>query len=304
MFYYWAYGLSIRSEMYFPELMPIDYTESADVSLYFGKVPIHRDEKVDEANRNIYINNHCFKLLVPGIATYWAEGGANIIIEKVEDVDEREVRLFCLSNVFAAILNQRKIFPLHAAAIKIENHLVLICGHSGVGKSTLLASLLSKGFKIFSDDVCVPFITSSSKVYMHSSYPIMKLWKDTLSQFPHLGETNIQLRPDYDKYGIFFHNEFESIAVMPSFVFFLEKSKERKVLHCREIKGIELFKKLESNAYRSEYLGALDLKQSHFELFTSLANQLKGYVLERPENINTIVELSTKAEDIIRNKIE
>ncbi len=304
MFYYWAYGLTIRSEMYFPELMPIDYAESADVSLCFGKVPIHPDEKVDEANRNIYINNHCFKLVVPDVAAYWAEGGINIIIEKTEPVDERLVRLFCLSNVFAAILNQRKIFPLHAAAIKIEDHLVLICGHSGVGKSTLVASLLSKGYKIFADDVCVPFISPDGKVYMQSSYPMMKFWKDTLNLFPKLVEPNIQLRSDYDKHGIFFHDQFDRKALIPSVVFFLEKSTEKKDVYFRGIKGVELFQKLESNAYRGEYLGGLDLKQSHFELFTSLANQLKGYVLERPKDMNTIVKLSNQVEEIIRNELE
>ena len=301
MFYYWAYGLIIRSEMYFPELMPIEDIDSADVSIHFGQVSTHDKERGDKAIRNIFIDHNNFKLVVPDIATYWAERGSNIIVEKVEDVDEGIVRLFCLSNVFAAILFQRKIFPLHAAAIKIEDHLVLICGHSGAGKSTLLASLLSKGHKIFSDDVCVPFIASSGKVFMHSSYPMKKFWKDTLFQFSHLGEPNIQLRPDYDKYGIFFHNDFEKRPLMPSVVFFLEKSSKRTDLDFRDIKGVELFQKLESNAYRGEYLGVLDLKQSHFELFTSLANQLNGYVIERPEDCNTIVEVTNYVEEIIRN---
>jgi hypothetical protein len=139
---------------------------------------------------------------------------------------------------------------------------------------------------------------------MYSSYPMMKFWKDTLSQFFYLGEPNIQLRPDYDKYGLFFHSDFESKAITPSLVFFLEKSPVREDLYSREIKGIELFQKLESNAYRGEYLGGLDLKQSHFELFASLANQIKGYVIERPENINTIIELSNHVEEIIRNKLD
>jgi hypothetical protein len=304
MFYYWAYGLTIQSEMYFPELIPIDNVASVDVSLYFGQVPTHEGERLESSNRRVFIDDYHFKLVVPGVATYWAEGGTKIIIEKDEDIDEVEVRLFCLSNVFAAILNQRKVFPLHAAAIKVEDQLVLICGHSGAGKSTLLASLISKGYKIFSDDVCVPFIASSGKVYMYSSYPMMKFWKDTLSQFSYLGEPNIQLRPDYDKYGLFFHSDFESKAITPSLVFFLEKSLVREDLYSREIKGIELFQKIESNAYRGEYLGGLDLKQSHFELFANLANQLKGYVIERPEKINTIVELSNHVEEIIRNKLD
>jgi len=301
MFYYWAYGLSISSEMYFPELMPIEYIDSADVSIHFGHVPTHDEEIEEKASRKIFINHYNFKLVVPDVASYWAEKGSEIIVEKVKDVDEGIVRLFCLSNVFAAILFQREKFPLHAAAIIIEDHLVLICGHSGAGKSTLLASLLSKGHKIFSDDVCVPFIASSGKVYMHSSYPMKKFWKDTLSQFSHLGEPNIQIRPDYDKYGVFFHNDFEQRPLMPSVVFFLEKSSKRTDLNFRDIKGVELFQKLESNAYRGEYLGVLDLKQSHFELFTSLANQLNGYVIERPEDCNTIEEVTNYVEEIIRN---
>jgi hypothetical protein len=129
-----------------------------------------------------------------------------------------------------------------------------------------------------------------------------KFWKDTLFQFSHLGEPNIQLRPDYDKYGIFFHNDFEKRPLMPSVVFFLEKSSKRTDLDFRDIKGVELFQKLESNAYRGEYLGGMDLKQSHFELFSSLAKQLKGYVIERPNDVNTMNELSDKLEEIIKNK--
>jgi hypothetical protein len=302
MFYYWAYGLNIRSEMYFPELLPIDKNESIDINLQFGKVPVHQDEKAEVTNHNIFINNKCFKLVIPDVANYWAEGGNSIVIETNQHVDESLVRIFCLSNVFAAILNQRKIFPLHAGAIKIKDHLVLICGHSGAGKSTLLASLLSKGYKIFSDDVCVPFLALSGNVYMHSSYPMMKFWKDTLLQFPYFGEPNIQLKPDHDKYGIFFHDEFDRKLILPSIVFFLEKSHEGEDVHFRKIKGIELFQKLISHVYRGEYLGRLDLRHSHFELFTSLANQLEGYVIERPININTLNELSSKVEEVIQSK--
>jgi hypothetical protein len=88
---------------------------------------------------------------------------------------------------------------------------------------------------------------------------------------------------------------------MPSVVFFLEKSSKRTDLDFRDIKGVELFQKLESNAYRGEYLRVLDLKQSHFELFTRLANQLNGYVVERPEDCNTIVEVTNYVEEIMRN---
>jgi energy-coupling factor transporter ATP-binding protein EcfA2 len=299
---YFAFGLSIESEIYFPELFSGVTSLNTDVQVKIGAIESFVQFSTDSLVNGFVIDQNYFYLNIPGIGKYYATSGNLIIIEPLASVDREGLRLYCLSNVFSAILFQRKIFPLHAAAIKIQDHLVLICGHSGAGKSTLLASLLSKGYKIFSDDVCVPFIASSGKVYMHSSYPMMKFWKDTLLQFPYFGEPNIHLRPDYDKYGIFFHNDFEIKALVPNVVFFLGKSSERADLHLREIKGIELFQKLESNAYRGEYLGVLDLKQSHFELFTSLANQLNGYVIERPEDYNTIEEVTNKVEEIISIK--
>ena len=73
-------------------------------------------------------------------------------------------------------------------------------------------------------------------------------------------------------------------------------------MHLREIKGVELFQKLDSNVYRGEFLGQLDLRMSHFKLFSKLANQIQGYVIERPDGINTIKELSDKVEEIVGNK--
>jgi hypothetical protein len=256
----------------------------------------------DTLFNDLVIDKNYFYLNVTGIGKYYATSGNLIIIEPFATADLESLRLYCLSNVFAAILFQRQVFPLHAAALIIDNKLVLICGDSGAGKSSLQASLLSKGAKIFSDDVCVPSLSASGEVFMYPSYPLMKFWRDTLSYFPFLGEPDVQLRPNYEKFGFFFHDEFQEKALSPSLVFFLEKSSVISDLHLREIKGVELFQKLDSNVYRGEFLGQLDLRMSHFKLFSKLANQIQGYVIERPDGINTIKELSDKVEEIVGNK--
>jgi hypothetical protein len=300
-FYYWTYGLKVKSEIYFPELFPIEPSNNFDVFIVLGQVPMHSNENADNVNRKLFIDDARFKLIVPGIAKYWASKGAEIIIQKFEDSNEDEIRLFCLSNVFAAILHQRNIIPLHAASIKYNNQLLLFCGESGAGKSTLLASLISKGFEVFSDDVSVPFLSEDNSVFMHSSYPMMKFWKDSFSGFLNGIKPDIQLRPDVDKYGFYFHDKFDCHALKPVLVFFIDKVEDKRDLTIGEIKGIELFQKLTTNVYRGDFLGGYDLRTHHFSLLTNLANQIKGYVIKRPAAINTVNLISDKVEKIIQS---
>lgn len=299
MYYYWAYGLKIKSEILFPELLSLPETKEVNVELELGEVPRHQQEAMGTINQQIFMDDKSYKLVLPGIATYWAEGGKRIVVQLLEGADQSTVRLFCLSNVFAALLIQRKQIPLHAAALKVENRLVLICGHSGAGKSTLLASLMSRGFTLFSDDVCVPVSDTSEGVFMHSSYPMMKFWKDTYTSFSFLGVPDVQLRPELSKYGFYFHDKFDTNTYKPNVVFFIEKSSAESEVRIIEVQGAELFQKLESNAYRGEFLGSIDLRQEHFKLFADLANQVKGYLVVRPEGIQSVEEITDVVTEVL-----
>jgi hypothetical protein len=74
----------------------------------------------------------------------------------------------------------------------------------------------------------------------------------------------------------------------------LEKSDQVSSPTIEPISGIELFKQLESNAYRGEYLEFSDLKKEHFMLFTRLANQSTCFVLKRPLMGNFVEEVAQK----------
>lgn len=301
MFYYWAFGLNICSEIEFPELYPISVIEKYDLAIEIGSVRVHSQESLLDEKRGMYISSKEYKLIVSGVARYWAERGDRIIIQPDSNSEINKVRLFCLSNVFAAILIQRGIIPIHSAAILVKNSLVMLCGASGAGKSTLLANLLSKGYSVFSDDVCVPVITSK-EVLMHPSYPMMKYWDDTIQRLPSLGEPDIQLRPDFNKFGYYYHNQFNQTALVPVLVFFLGKTDQVHDIEVGEVKGYELFQHLESNAYRGEYLSEVDLRKQHFDLFSTLAKQMHGFAIKRPTNIDTIHQISDLVAGIIEKQ--
>ncbi len=77
---------------------------------------------------------------------------------------------------------RHSLLILHAAAVGIDGHGVLIVGHGGTGKSTLACSCLAEGFDFISDDYCL-----LSDAGTHIAYPIYTdvcLNPDSLEKLP------------------------------------------------------------------------------------------------------------------------
>ena len=96
--------------------------------------------------------------------------------------------------------------PLHAAAIESDKGIVLICGASGMGKSTLAARLSAeKGYTLLHDDLII-LDPSMKDGVMRFGLPRLKLWSDSVDR---LGLDRSQLKPDRARPGKF-HQHFIS----------------------------------------------------------------------------------------------
>ena len=295
MYTYWAYGLKVGSQIPFPELFPIADDGPMDLEIAMGDIP-HIEKTEGGFHSSDYdITPDTYRITVRDIASYHVAQGKRIIISADPNADQDSIRLFCLSNAFAAALHQMRTIPLHCSAILDKGELVLIFGASGAGKSTTMASLLQKGYKVFSDDVCVPvFDAASNEICLFSSYPMMKLWNETLD-LTGLGlKADRKIRPDMEKYGIYFHEDFLTVSLKPKLIVVLEKDDKIEAPVIEPTGGIKLFQILEANAYRGEYLGFSDLKKEHFMLFTQLSNQARCFVLKRPASGNFVLEVAEK----------
>ncbi len=282
MYYYWAYGLTIASGIEFPELFPIAYTETVDVTLEYGVVPPKIEASTGYASDSISISPIEYLLHVQKVASYYVSDGKKIVIQSLEDADDTSIRLFCLSNAFAALLHQRGSIPLHCSAFIDQEQLVLIMGDSGAGKSTTLAAMVQAGYTPFSDDVCVPLWEKEQKrLNMVSSYPMMKYWGDTFKLI-NLGESDRKIRPEIDKYGVYFHDQFILDPMPVKMVIILEKDPVAEGVVVKKLTGVDLFQRLERNAYRGEYLGYSGLQKEHFKLFAGIANATKAFLIKRP----------------------
>ncbi len=292
---YWAYGLKVGSQLPFPELLPLQNDDPCDLTVAWGSIPVIEKTPNGFHSETYDITPTRYRITIKDVASYFVQEGKSIIISADPNADQDSIRLFCLSNAFAAALHQRKTIPIHCAALIDKGQLVLVLGDSGAGKSTTMASLVQKGLKPFSDDVCVPFQDpETGRISLFSSYPMMKFWKETLDLVGLNSKVDRKIRPDMEKYGIYFHQSFLTEALNPKLIILLEKTDEVSTPILAPISGIELFTKLESNAYRGEYLGFSDLKKEHFMLFTQLANQSACYLLKRPLTGNFVDEVAQK----------
>lgn len=76
----------------------------------------------------------------------------------------------------------RDLLILHAAAVGIDGHGVLLVGHGGAGKSTLACACLVEGFDFVSDDYCLLNATGSRIVF--PVYTDVFLNPDSLEKLP------------------------------------------------------------------------------------------------------------------------
>lgn len=294
MYNYWGFGLHITSEIEFPELLPADF-EKPDVQLTLAPVPhVSGNRKVSPANFQFVLNDKQLLFEVAGVAKYFAGNGDTIIIEPDTGLAEmRMLRLFALATVFAGILIQRKQLPMHASAILHKNQLVLICGHSGAGKSTTLAGLTKKGCRVFSDDIVVVNALKNAT----ASYPMIKLWEDAQDKLDDklFADKTFFIKPGMNKYGIFFHQNFDTNSYPVKKVLILNKGGVDKI-ESKKVMDTDAFKELGKQVYRPILLHNNELQALKFNIISGLANSTDVYQVTRPAecNVTDLVEYVEK----------
>jgi len=285
--YYSAYGLKIKSEVNLPELKEITSTD-CDVIVSYGKVPdeIENPIKIGVA---FQAKQNEFLLKVPEIANYYIKDGKEIIISRKDNISDSEINLFLLGSAFGAVIYQQKKVPFHGSTVIVNDKAIIISGVSGAGKSTIVANLTNKNYPLLSDDVTV-LKEENGSIIASSGFPQVKLWQDSLDMMDISAENLTKIRPQLEKYKYPIKNFIEGKKQVDSI--FIIKRKNTEGVEIEEIKGIEKFKILTSNTYRKQFVPALKLEKEQFKIVSMLAAKTRLYIIQRPNGINTINEVS------------
>ena len=287
MYHYWGFGLHISSDIQFPELLTYNFT-SSDVEFISGTIPSRIEGETFSAGNFTYqINSRELIFISRDTAKYYAENGNSVWVE-VNNSGEtlREVRLHMLATVMAAILLQRNRIPIHASAIKRNDSLILLTGDSGAGKSTSLAGLLKKGHTIFSDDIVVAH-KKEDQVLAHASYPMIKMWNDSIEKINHpmFDDRTFPIRAGMDKYGLFFHDRFDTNPYPISKIFILKCGPDKE-LKSKKLAGADAFNSFMKQIYRPMLIKGNKQRRLCFELISEILKNGQVFEITRPEECN------------------
>lgn len=281
---YWGFGLKISSEIEFPELLPIEFNTSADVRFKIGVTPDSISGNTHSSPFATYtINENEFLFRVEGVARYYTSMGNEIIIEPDNPVEDwRGVRLHVLASMMASVLQYKQRLPLHASALLKNNSLILITGDSGAGKSTSVAGLIKRGYTIFSDDV-ITLQKKEDRILSQASYPMIKLWDDTITKMDHylFNDRSFRIRKDLEKFGVFFHKTFDTKAYEASKFLILQKGETDRIL-TEKLTGTEAFKEVYRQIYRPMMMVGYDQLTNAFSVIASLTNHCEVIKVTRP----------------------
>ncbi|MDQ0270916.1 aldolase [Cytobacillus purgationiresistens] len=288
---YYAFGLHLQSSMPLPELIANNQPLSeVDIQIEENDLTQLWSEYGKRKKFNV-IHDHSVLFEVPDTAIYHIEKGNKITVSPIENASLDKIRLFVLGSCMGIILMQRKILPLHGSAVRINNQAYLIVGESGAGKSTLASALLSRGYRLLSDDVIPVSLSDDGTPIVVPAYPQQKLWQSSLDAF---GMTADEFRPIYDresKFAVPVCTQFSSSSLPLAGIFELVKS-ESDPVQIKSISGLNQLQTLSTHTYRQFLVERLNLVEWHFNMTVKVSQHIHMYRLERPDNQFTAHELA------------
>ena len=139
---YTAFGLRIDSDV---ELLEFDAAPPSppDVLVRAGSPPAGGD------------GGGKVQAVADGVLQARVDGGSEITVEPADGVDPAFLSAVITGELFSVLLRQRGLLVLHGSCVARDGLAVGFIGDSGWGKSTLAATLLTRGWRLLTDDLLV-----------------------------------------------------------------------------------------------------------------------------------------------------
>jgi hypothetical protein len=302
-YHYLAFGIPVISEIELPALFPLKESQNLDNPIYvrLGKTPYQLVEKGQNADSCALCNATEMLYTIPDKIRLYISNGNQITIEPI-DSDYTTNLIYFYSNGLAAALYQRDIIPFHVSGVFTQpDKVALFAAPSGTGKSTLAVKLQELGLQPFTDDTAILFM-KNGKCYAQASYPMIRLWEQTLDQQTLLNTANKQKifdDGDRDKFGFSFHKQFATAPVEVEKIIFL--SKEGTEMRLSAIGKMEAFKALSDNVYRNHWIPVIQKSKLQFSLIGQILNNTPCFLALRVKDVNSVSEFPLFVKKILQN---
>lgn len=292
---YAAYGLRIRSGIALPFAAASPAGEP-DLDIRIGAAPAtlaaprFRRRTWEAASGR-------FLMHVEGVARYFVREGREITVEPAGD-DAGARNAFLLGSVFAACLKQRGILTLHASAIATDAGAVLFAGHSGIGKSTLLAALVERGYPMLADDVTGIVPDGGGPPLALPAFPCVRLWSDAVELLGWQGRTRERVREGIEKYQAPVTRFRE--APLPVRAVVVLTRHNRDDVEIETAPPVTAFERLARRVYRKRYARGLGREREQFRALAALAREVPVVQVRRALGGASVVRVADRIEACLR----
>ncbi|WP_217597200.1 aldolase [Cohnella sp. GbtcB17] len=276
-----AFGLTILSELPLPELpeASADHIET-DVTVRIGDLS-GVWQAFAEPGRTSSVTEDRLLFRIEGTAIYEVRGGREIVVSPEEKAQPDKVRLYLLGTCMGALLQQRRILPLHGSAVLINGKVYAFIGDSGAGKSTMASCLLQRGYSLVSDDVIAVAGPNETVPYVMPAYPQQKLWQTSLDGLGIAGASFKPIIERVDKFAVPVTEAFNGSPVPLGGIFVLSRAEtaEIEITDVPRFLGMAI---LQYHTFRKSLIEGFGLNEWHFRSAVALAGRVPLKKLGRP----------------------
>lgn len=105
---------------------------------------------------------------------------------------------YLLGPVMGFVLRRRGVTPLHASAVSVGGHAIVLSGAAQAGKSTTAAALALRGVRVLCEDVA-PLKEDKDGFSVEPGYPRVCVWPDAVEKLLGQGDALPRLTPNWEK---------------------------------------------------------------------------------------------------------
>ena len=293
---YGAYGLRVRSAVALPSNRLPDAVDgaAADVTVRFGTVPRELPATTGPCLRRAFweAQRDTFLMHYEGVARYLVTNGRDVLVERWGGSDE-DVAAVLANTPLTALLQQRGMATLHAAAVQTEAGAVLLLGRSGDGKSSLAAALVERGYPLVADDVTAVVLNGSSPTVL-PGFATLRLWKQTLDEMRMAHRAGARVRGTLEKFWVPTPRSCgEPLPVSAAFVLTPGNGPDIRI---ESLSPGDAFEMMARHAHRRRVMDAMGQRQAHFHAATAIARDVPVMRATRPVHPFLLEELADRVE--------
>ena len=280
--WYRAYGLRIRSAVALPFDPPARFrrlrTGRDRAPRRRSRDPPRLQRPLDRSNR-WQARPGAFLMRVEDVARYLVTGGRDMLIDPL-GTDDGDVVAFFASSPFTALLQQRGVATLHAASVATEAGAVLLLGRSGIGKSSLAAALVERGYPLLADDVTGVTLDAGGRPVALPAFAHQRLWANTLDEMHWRGRAQSRVQRGLEKYWM--PAQRACAVPLPVCAAFVLEANDHPDIGIEPAPPGSAFRLLWKNIHRRRMMSAMGQHLAHFRTVTATARRVPVARMTRP----------------------